>query len=239
MTGAVIRAGDGGDVEPSADDLPRDEARRRRRVASIVSKVLLVTAGVLIVAAVLTSRDDAARVTAGVVQLATPTPVSLAPAVAAAPVVASEVALPQHLRIDKIGVSAAITPVGLGADGTLVVPEPTTTGWYDLGVRPGEPGYAVIAGHVDTYEGPDVFFRLRELAPGDAIAVRTADGAEVTFLVESVEQQAKSALPTSRMWTADGRPMLALITCGGAFDGKARTYLDNVVVYATLTPAPS
>jgi len=60
--------------------------------------------------------------------------------------------------------------------------------------------------------------------------------ADLTFVVESVEQQAKAALPTSRMWQPAPRPMLALITCGGAFDGKQRTYLDNVVVYAALAP---
>lgn len=147
---------------------------------------------------------------------------------------------PQGVRIDAIGVSATTVPVGLAPDGSLDVPPPGSTGWYSLGIRPGDDGYAVIAGHVDSHSGPDVFYRLRELNPGDVVSVRDESGRDLRFVVESTEQHAKTALPASRMWQPAARPMLALITCGGAFDPTRRTYLDNVVVYAALDdPSPT
>ncbi len=122
------------------------------------------------------------------------------------------------------------------ADGALEVPDPGDTGWFAAAGRPGAPGYAVVAGHVDSYEGPDVFYRLGELTVGDEVRVRTANGALATFLVQAKEQQPKESLPQSRMWRSDGRRMLALITCGGEFDRDARTYRDNVIIYAELAP---
>ena len=39
-------------------------------------------------------------------------------------------------------------------------------GWYDQGPRPGQPGPAVILGHVDSKTGPAVFYQLRDAAAG-------------------------------------------------------------------------
>jgi hypothetical protein len=48
-------------------------------------------------------------------------------------------------------------------------------GWYALGPRPGDPGSAVILGHVDSKRGPAVFYRLRQLLRGDEIDVSRAE----------------------------------------------------------------
>jgi sortase family protein len=48
-------------------------------------------------------------------------------------------------------------------------------GWYALGPRPGDPGSAVILGHVDSKRGPAVFYRLRQLLGGDEIDVSRAE----------------------------------------------------------------
>ena len=49
--------------------------------------------------------------------------------------------------------------LGLTASGALQVP-PTASiaGWYTGSPRPGATGSAVIAGHIDSYLGPGVFF---------------------------------------------------------------------------------
>ncbi|WP_414637888.1 hypothetical protein [Actinophytocola sp.] len=39
-------------------------------------------------------------------------------------------------------------------------------------------------------------------------------------------------LPAARIWRPTPDPVLRLITCGGAFDRVARSYLDNVIGYA-------
>lgn len=107
------------------------------------------------------------------------------------------------------------------------------TGWYVDGPEPGEVGAAVIAGHVDSRSGPAVFHRLRDLQPGDVVAVDRADGTTVEFRVERLEQHPKDAFPTQAVYGASAGPTLRLITCGGSFDSGSGHYRDNVIVYAT------
>ena len=139
---------------------------------------------------------------------------------------------PQSITAEAIGVSAGTVGVGLDSDGAMEVPEVDLTGWYELGPRPGEPGPAVVVGHVDSQAGPAVFFRLGELSGGDRITVGYEDGVEVDFEVVVVEQHPKDELPVDRIWGATDEPVLWLITCGGAFDSSTGHYVDNIVVLA-------
>lgn len=133
--------------------------------------------------------------------------------------------------VPAIGVDAAVVPVGLRPDGALDAPTFGLAGWYELGPRPGEPGPAVIAAHVDSVDGPDVFFRLREITAGDVVVVEHGHGA-TRFVVQRIEQTPKDHLPVDRIWASTGEAVLRLITCGGVFDRVRRSYTDNVVVYA-------
>jgi hypothetical protein len=154
-----------------------------------------------------------------------------APLTAAA--AARPVARPVRLIIPVIGVRARLVRLGLADGGALQVPATTTVaGWYTGSPRPGAIGSSVIAGHVDSYLGPGVFFRLRLLRPGDRISVRRADGTLAVFRVTLVRTYLKTRFPTGAVYgPAPGR-QLRLITCGGTFDPGLRTYLSNVVVYA-------
>jgi sortase (surface protein transpeptidase) len=139
---------------------------------------------------------------------------------------------PLRVTIPAIGVDAALVPVGLKSDGAVQTPDFGLAAWYSPGPRPGEPGPAVLLAHVDSAaNGPDVFYRLTDLAAGDEVVVHYRTSA-VTFVVTGKEQAAKTALPTERIWNGATVPVLRLITCGGAFDRAARSYLDNVIVYA-------
>jgi Sortase domain len=91
----------------------------------------------------------------------------------------------------------------------------------------------VIVGQVDSRGGPGVFFRIREMRPGEEIVVTRADGSAVRFVVDTVEQYAKDAFPAGRVYGDTPGPQLRLITCGGSFGRAARSYRDNVVVFAT------
>lgn len=142
------------------------------------------------------------------------------------------VAAPIAVEAPRVGLSAPLVPVGKEADGAMEVPDFGTAGWYEPGARPGQPGAAVLAGHVDSYEGPDVFFRLRDLVPGDEVIVHRADGSVARFVVDQVEQVSKQHLPVDRIWGSTTKPELRLITCGGEFDESARSYRANVIVYA-------
>ena len=137
--------------------------------------------------------------------------------------------------IPAIDLDADVVPLGLRPDGTLEVPENfSQTGWYTNGPEPGEPGSAVIVGHVDSLDGPAVFFRLRALLPGDEIIVETVDGGSFTFIVERTEQHPKTEFPTAEVYGPTNNRALRLITCGGSFDRAARSYRDNLVVFANL-----
>ena len=144
----------------------------------------------------------------------------------------STAAKPVRVVIPAIDVDADLVALGLNDDGSMEVPDFGRAGWYEPGPRPGEPGPAVIAAHVDSVSGPDVFFRLRELAAGDKIRVEHADGSDTTFVVENSEQQLKTDLPVERIWDDTDNVVLRLITCGGEFDTSERSYLSNLIVYA-------
>lgn len=148
--------------------------------------------------------------------------------------VAAAKAVPSTLQVADLGIDAPVSQIGVAPDAQLEVPtEAGTVGWYRHGVSPGQPGSAVLAGHVD-YEGrPGVFIRLGQLNPGATITVGYDDGTQRSFTVVARQQYAKAELPTESLFNQTGDPMLVLVTCGGDFDGDARTYRDNVVVYAT------
>ncbi|MET8089455.1 class F sortase [Micromonospora sp. NPDC005220] len=146
--------------------------------------------------------------------------------------------VPTSIEIPRIGVDATIMSLGTNPDGTVQVPpldKANLAGWYEPGASPGETGNAVIVGHVDSAVlGPAVFFDLGALTPGDTITVRRADGVPATFTVDSVKSYPKTAFPTELVYGPSDRPSLRVVTCGGEFDKTAKSYTDNIVVFATL-----
>jgi hypothetical protein len=145
---------------------------------------------------------------------------------------------PTRVSIGSIGVRADIVEVGQAADGSIAPPtqDPARdVGWYKLGPTPGEPGTAVLVGHVDTADRAAVFHRLHEVRPGKLIEVSRKDRRTATFKVDSVESFPKTAFPASRVLVHDHVPRLALVTCGGAWVGGDTGYADNVIVFAHLT----
>jgi sortase (surface protein transpeptidase) len=139
---------------------------------------------------------------------------------------------PVSIAVPAAGVDAPVVAVGLRSDGTMEVPGVDLAGWYEPGPRPGEAGPAVIVGHVDSRDGPAVFYRLGGLQPGDRITVGQQGGGSHAFVVERVERTPKETLPTGRIWNHTRRPVLRLLTCGGSFDRSTGHYRDNLIVYA-------
>jgi hypothetical protein len=143
-------------------------------------------------------------------------------------------AAPVRLRVPSAGIDTALTVSDLDATGALVPPsDDTLAGWYRQGPAPGEAGPAVLTGHVDGGAGPAVFFRLRNVAVGDPVLVERADGTTVRFTVTRVARYAKGAFPAAEVYGPTPDAQLRLITCGGVFDRAARSYTDNLVVYAS------
>lgn len=141
---------------------------------------------------------------------------------------------PTRIVIPAIDVNAKVVSVGLLSSGAMQVPDFGLAGWYEPGPMPGEPGPAVVAAHVDSRSGPDVFYRLRDLQKGDEIRLVGENGVVVVFAVESQEQAPKSELPVDRIWNQTDEPVIRLITCGGEFDYSTRHYRDNIIVYGSF-----
>lgn len=142
---------------------------------------------------------------------------------------------PQTIIIPKIGVQAQIDSVGLDESGNQPVPsEKDHVSWFNLGVRPGEIGSAVLAGHnVWTY-GPAVFYRLPELTPGDKIEIIDANGQTFFFTVSEMHVYDKKGFPLEQVYTLSDRERLNLITCTGQYDTTAHDYSQRLVIYTVL-----
>jgi Sortase domain len=200
------------------------------RLARFALALLLVVGGATITIVSLPHGGPASAAVA--VPPAVPGPVGPAePAAPAAPAPAA----PVHIRIDAIGASAPIDPLGLNSDGTLQAPaDYDRAGYYTGRPNPGAVGPAIIVAHVDSKTGPAVFYRLRDLTPGDEITVTRADGSEVVFLVDRLERHPKDAFPTDAVYGPTPGATLRLITCAGSFDRSSGHYRDNLIAFAHL-----
>ncbi|MEV6302827.1 class F sortase [Actinoplanes sp. NPDC051861] len=143
---------------------------------------------------------------------------------------------PVRLDIPAIKLKSGLSRLGINRDGTIEVPPlraGAPAGWYRHSPTPGEPGAAILIGHVDSArDGPAVFFRLRELKAGDTIDVRRNDRSVARFVVTRVASYPKNDFPTEDVYGPTEHPALRLVTCGGSFDRRAGSYRSNVVVYA-------
>ncbi|MEW2632047.1 class F sortase [Streptomyces sp. NPDC048389] len=147
---------------------------------------------------------------------------------------------PRRVSVPALGIAAPVVPRGLDAAGAVKPPPlatPGTVGWYDDGTTPGEPGAALLVGHVDTETRPAVFYGLSAARPGESIEVTRADGSVAEFTVDDVQVFTRDRFDAQKVYgpRQAGRAELRLITCGGTFDRVSGTYTANVVVYAYLT----
>ena len=133
-----------------------------------------------------------------------------APALAAA--AASD---PVRIVIGEIKMDQKLVSVGLDAKRQPIVPK-HDAGWYNLSARPGQGENVVLWGHVLRFKStpklPAPFARVKELKPGAAITLYTADGAPHTYHVQRqvlvTPDQVQFILPT-------GAEQLTLVSCIG------------------------
>lgn len=143
---------------------------------------------------------------------------------------------PTRLNIPAIGVETGIVGVGITSDGAMEAPSAyDQVGWLRTGALPGEVGRAVLAGHVDSRTGPAIFYRLRDLQPGDIVEVTMGSTGELLrFEVRETAQYPETDAPLDRIFGPSDRQELVLITCAGSFDRNRGAYDQRLVVYAEL-----
>lgn len=143
---------------------------------------------------------------------------------------------PAKLIIADLGVASRFETVGKDKKGRMAVPQDETkVAWYGLGVKPGEIGNAVVAGHVNQEDlSPGVFANLKVLSPGAKLKILDIKNQEQTFIVESVRSYADADFPITEVFGASTDRKLFLITCDGDFDEKKDTFTKRLVVEARL-----
>jgi len=148
---------------------------------------------------------------------------------------AATIGKPVRLIINRIGVNAKIEHVGLDRERNMDVPKSwDNAGWYSLGPKPGMPGNVVIDGHLDSPNGPAVFFRLSKLEKGDEIYIISEDGKEYIYTVNNMEKYEFDKFPLKKVFGETNSFNLNLITCVGVFDRIAKNYSHRIVVYSSL-----
>jgi LPXTG-site transpeptidase (sortase) family protein len=141
---------------------------------------------------------------------------------------------PTRLEIPSIRVSMPLRPVALDRLGAMELPaSPQLAGWYRFGPAPGShSGAAVLAAHVDMPRaGVGPLAALVQLDVGAEVVVR-AGSVTYRYRVVTVRRIDKARLDLDSLFSRDGPPRLHIVTCGGAFDPRARHYADNVVAIA-------
>ncbi len=144
---------------------------------------------------------------------------------------------PVTLSIPSLDVESDLIETGLRADRTLEVPpgdEGSPASWYNGSPTPGSTGPAVLLGHVNSLtDASGVFYRIRELQPGDRVTVTREDGSAAIFEVYRNESFVKNEFPTKTVYFPVPGAELRLITCD-AYLPDERRYDNNRVVFAKL-----
>ena len=145
-----------------------------------------------------------------------------------------------RLTIPKLNIDAGFQDNGLKSDGTMEVPSNIyDVGWFTGSARPGEPGVAIITGHVAQIRGgvvtkPGVFSDLSALAPGDKLYVQDNKGTSIAFIVREIRNYDPTADATDVFTAQDGGAHLNLITCEGTWNATQLSYTERLVVFSDL-----
>lgn len=141
---------------------------------------------------------------------------------------------PVRLVIPSIGVDASIEARGLDGNRNLDTPaDYRDVAWYRLGPRPGEPGNAVINGHVSWWIGDAVFMHLSRLRVGDEVHIARVDGRVVTFKVTGKSVVDANARMAS-LFAPSSKSTLTLITCSGAWNPLTQSDTQRLIVSAAI-----
>ena len=139
------------------------------------------------------------------------------------------------LLLPKLHLSAPIESVGIDATGNIGVPSVAEdVAWYDGSAVPGQPGDAIVDGHLDWTTGPAVFFHLQDLRAGDEVVVVQQNGVALHFLVTGSRVYGAASRPPASLFAKSGPAQLSLITCSGPWDAGRRQYQERLVVTAVL-----
>jgi sortase A len=153
------------------------------------------------------------------------------------PTTAPIVGEPLRLLMPVLALESEVEKVGLTKELRMGVPSDWwNVGWYELGVKPGEKGNAVLAGHLDSPTGPAVFANLFRLTYGDRIHIIDEWGKQLSFEVVGKAVYTDENFPIDLVFGNSEERLLNLITCQGVFDSATNNYSERLVVTAVFIP---
>lgn len=143
------------------------------------------------------------------------------------------------VHVPDIGVAAPIVKVGVGRDGTMVVPHNARdVAWLDQGPLPGKTNNIVLAGHINYSRVAGSFSRLREVSKGDRITVEM-DKKHHKFRVVWNCYFDRNTAHAEQIMGKTHVPSVTLISCGGVFDRGAGTHSQRIAVRAEAITSES
>jgi sortase (surface protein transpeptidase) len=142
---------------------------------------------------------------------------------------------PLSIAMPSIKAGGFIQRVGVDKSNQMVAPgNINMAGWYVKSVKPGERGLSIIDGHVHGVYSSGIFYNLARLSIGDKFSVTFGDHSVENFEVKRVDKV--STKDAERYlyahYTAIPR-QLNVITCGGKYVVKDKSYDGRVIVAAS------
>jgi LPXTG-site transpeptidase (sortase) family protein len=141
--------------------------------------------------------------------------------------------IPVRLQLPSIDVDTEVKTAGIttGKEGELEWETlPFVAAHYPMLGPVGGPGNPVISGHVVTLSMGNVFRDLYKVKLGEPIEVFTGDS-HFSYRVEEIRLVKPDAVEVMAP-TEDAR--ITVITCGGTFDPRTRTFSDRLIVVGKL-----
>ena len=111
--------------------------------------------------------------------------------------------------------------------------------WAGGAAMDADAGTTVLTGHINWAGVTGAFVNLAALHRGDRVRTAGADGVMAEWRITRVEHRPKTqGIDAAAFVGQDGPRRLYLISCGGAFDSYAASYLDNIYVQAVPVSEP-
>lgn len=143
---------------------------------------------------------------------------------------------PKYIKLPTVGVEAYVQAVGIDKNQQIAVPNNIhVAGWFVESARPGENGLSIIDGHVDGTSVGGVFRKLVQLKQDDQFTIEFGNGTVKTFKVIRVTAvDLNKAADVLFSQDSKIKSQLNLITCGGTYDKKNKTYNQRIIVEASF-----
>jgi hypothetical protein len=141
---------------------------------------------------------------------------------------------PWHVDIPSLGVDAPLVVSPVVAGFLSIPPDVHRVAVWNGGALPGNrQGTVLLASHVNWWDqGPGVFYHLSTIRPHALVIVTGERGTTTFWSVDSLQVMLHREIPQS-IFTKTGPSHLVLVTCGGPYNPRTHSYIDNIVVTAT------